>query len=153
MSAFSNTFVALTSLAALAQAVPKVTPVLVDGDCAAYPLYGPGTGFVAHFTIEVNQCTDPATSKPCPIEGFGPSFEAKMVDGKEDPSQGYVSNPISIHIQSKDGFLFPCFFSFFANVNSLHFFRSPSLVLKTKRKSEWIAILTPALESRPMIRK
>ena len=115
MKTLSSTLVAISSLASLVQAVPKVTPVLDDRGCAAYPLYGPGTGFVAHFSIEVNQCTDPETSEPCSIEGYGPNFEGRRIDGEEHFTQGYVclfyTCTSTTYIHSNHLFLTPQFSS------------------------------------------
>ncbi|KAK2756412.1 hypothetical protein FQN54_005304 [Arachnomyces sp. PD_36] len=90
MKSLANTLFA-SALTTVVQAVNPVTPVLDDRGCAAYPLYGPGTGFVAHFAFTPNQCVDPITQETCSIEGWDTSIEGIKVEGQEHITSGYIT--------------------------------------------------------------
>lgn len=86
MSFLTRTMLAVASLAAIAQAAPKVIPVDPDDECDYYG------GMHAPFALEINQCTDPTTGEQCSIEGYQHSVLSLAEPGAPKWEQrGFVS--------------------------------------------------------------
>jgi hypothetical protein len=82
----THIMVAVASLAAIAQATPKVIPVDPDDGCDYYG------GMHAPFALEINQCTDSITGEQCSIEGYQHSVLSLAKPGAPSWNQrGFVS--------------------------------------------------------------
>lgn len=62
MTFLRSTFLAASTMAAVASAVPEVVPYELANDCEWFP----GGGWF----LEVNECTDAETGETCEFEGF-----------------------------------------------------------------------------------
>ena len=95
-----NVVAALSLAAAVAQAVPDVEPVLVEGGCAAYPNQNAGADLQPQFLLQADQCTNSTTGEPCSIEGFGSGTYFVIKAGDTGVHQGYVSNRLILSFPS-----------------------------------------------------
>ncbi|KAK2757115.1 hypothetical protein FQN54_005085 [Arachnomyces sp. PD_36] len=92
MTFLPNTLLAVSSIAAVAQALPNVTPVLAEGGCSVYPGYDADTGIAGPWVVMVDQCVNSTTpGVPCTIEGFGSSAEPRILAGDTGIHEGYIT--------------------------------------------------------------
>ncbi|KAK2768558.1 hypothetical protein FQN54_000414 [Arachnomyces sp. PD_36] len=90
MPFLTHAMLAAASLAAIAQAAPKVIPVEPNYECDYYG------GMHAPFALEINQCTDPATGEQCSIEGYQHSVLSLAEPGAPSWEQrGFITFPDS----------------------------------------------------------
>lgn len=93
MTFLSSTLLAMSSIAAIAQALPSVTPVPVTGGCSAFPDYDADTGIAGPWVVTIDQCTNSTTpDEPCLNEGFGSNAQPRRLAGDTGIHQGYVSS-------------------------------------------------------------
>lgn len=94
MTFLSRTLLAMSSVTAIAQAVPNVTPVVAEGGCSVYPGFDADTGIAGPWVITVDQCTNSTTpGEPCTNEGFGSGSQVRRLAGDTGIHEGYVSFP------------------------------------------------------------
>lgn len=84
MTLLSRTFLAVSSMAMAARAVPNVTPVEAGFECGPYPK--------EDWNIQVDQCTNSTTGEECDVEGLQNNVQVVSTDwdGYTGTGQGFV---------------------------------------------------------------